>query len=563
MEKRRNARNAVHTRARRCDVDNESERFASMPFALFPFRVGGEAMSHDDPWNLLTAPLIRIHTDTGMTRASLPQVLAGLGEDRIEDFPGLQRHQRDPWHLFLTQLATMALDRQGLRDPCQNEAFWRRALLELSHGEASAWRLVERNLESPAFLQTPWPKSRGAPSAQLFSSDALDALQTAKNHELKSARNDGMEVDLWLYALMSLQTTSGYSGPGNHGIARMNSGFGSRIILELVRNERWSIRFCDAVRRLFDHRQVILQGPNRWGYQRGGKALLWLDPWDGTNSRPLAGLDPSFIEICRIVRLFHGENGRLVAAKAPTKRPLLDAKAMGGVVGDPWTPVRIDQAPPKALTLNENGFTAEWQRRLLFADGVELSPLQSPIPDWSESCLLTASVIVRGQGRTDGLHFLRIPIPAKARSWIFGNKRASLNDRTKAAIQAAGEVERSALKPAVLAWLQGAPEQLSFDGPTVHWWKKVQGGYTRAWHVRLFPWLWKTAERSEQEAIHLWQGMIAEDARRSFRIGIETLPSPSAQRWKAYVTAECILEGAMRNRMRLIHKSESREGTHG
>ena len=58
--------------------------------------------------------------------------------------------------------------------------------------------------------------------------DALDILPTAKNHDVKSSRVASPDFDEWIFALISLQTMAGFYGRGNYGIARMNSGHGSR-----------------------------------------------------------------------------------------------------------------------------------------------------------------------------------------------------------------------------------------------------------------------------------------------------------------------------------------------
>ena len=64
--------------------------------------------------------------------------------------------------------------------------------------------------------------------------DELDVLITAKNHDLKrSAGRPGAAQD-WIFALVSLQTGEGYGGSGNHGIARMNGGSSSRLMLGLA-----------------------------------------------------------------------------------------------------------------------------------------------------------------------------------------------------------------------------------------------------------------------------------------------------------------------------------------
>jgi len=504
---------------------------------------------HKDRWDLLRSPLIRVRTAKGHTRASLPQLLAMLGRNEVEGYPGLQRHQEDPWHVFLVQLATMALARSDRSDPVQDEAFWRDALLQLSEGKPSAWRLVEPDLSEPAFFQPPWSPVGKPCEPSIFSADGIDALSVAKNHDLKSDRSRATEADVWLFSLMSLQTTAGYFGSGNHGIARMNGGLGSRIIVELVHDLRWGVRFCDAVVRALAHRSALCE-ENRWGYDPQGIALLWLLPWDGKkgSSRALAGLDPMFVEICRIVRLVETESG-LAAATAPTKCPRLSAAEMRGVVGDPWTPIREEKDSAKALTLNEAGFTAERQRQLLFEDGIKLSILQKPLKKPGELRLI-GSAIVRGQGRTDGFHAMELRVPEQVRSLLFGGRRDELNERAKQAIELTDRAERKALKPAVFLYLQGAPDQVQLgQDETDRWWRKVQTRFRQRWEGELFPWLWRTAERDEQDAYREWVRFLVSEAKKTLQTAMQAMPTHQAVRWKARVRAEGMLWGLLRKHL--------------
>ena len=62
--------------------------------------------------NLLTDLVFRVRTPEGPATASLPELLALLGEDRVDSLPGLQRHQEDAFHIFLCYLAGAVLDHE-------------------------------------------------------------------------------------------------------------------------------------------------------------------------------------------------------------------------------------------------------------------------------------------------------------------------------------------------------------------------------------------------------------------------------------------------------------------
>src|SRR5690606_1463419 len=146
-------------------------------------------------------------------------------------------HQQDPFHVFLTSLATAVLARDNESDPVQSAGHWRERLRRLA-GIAGddAWMLEVGDRSRSAFIQPTVPaRDHRRLSLSAATPDALDVLQTAKNHDVKSARASRPHVDYWIYAIISLQTMSGFLGRGNYGISKMNSGFGNRSIVELLR----------------------------------------------------------------------------------------------------------------------------------------------------------------------------------------------------------------------------------------------------------------------------------------------------------------------------------------
>jgi CRISPR system Cascade subunit CasA len=495
--------------------------------------------------NLLTEPAIRVHTADGAQPLSLPNLLEALGEDRVESFPGLQRHQEEAFHVFLCYLAGAALARSPRADPVQPAAFWTEALRRLAgRDDDSAWTLVVADPTRPALLQPPlaapyefaaeFRTERGTP-------DAIDVLLTAKNHDIKAARAVAPQPDEWLYALVSLQTTAGYVLK-HQGIARMNSGFGSRAYVSLVYGESPGEHWLRDTRKLLAVRPALLQSP--WPYRADGVVLTWLRPWNRKTSLAVAELDPFFIEVARGVRLLR-RNGRIVARTATEQAPRIDAKTYHGVLGDPWTPVNRND-PKKgesALTVGPSGFTPELLRNLIFEDGFALAPMQRPDRDSGDRPVrFTAAVLVRGQGITDGFRNAVVPVPAALAPRLFqpGPDRERLARLSKAALADAADLRNRALKPAVLALLQAGVERIDFDKrETAGWWRHSAQHYAAAWGAAFFPWLWQTADAgTDAEALTRWRHRLHALGLASLAEALARSPGREGRRFRAQVRAE-------------------------
>src|SRR5690606_12271089 len=132
----------------------------------------------------------------------------------------------------------------------------------------------------------------------------------------------------------------------------------------------------------------------------------------------------------------------------------------------------------KALTVSPAGLTPELLRRLVFGDRLVRTPLHHPLPDWQGTLWLRVSVLVRGQGITEGFHEQEIPIPQRVRLRLFGGSREEREvfaDLARAATEAAGMMQNRVLKPAVFTYLQGAPEKLKLDREAVvAWWTRCE-----------------------------------------------------------------------------------------
>lgn len=446
--------------------------------------------------NLLTDPIFRTHTNQGPQSLSLPALLSALGRDEVKSLPGLQRHQEDPLHIFLCYLAAAVLDRQGTTDAHRSSAFWRDGIRKLTgSGDDDAWTLVVKDVTKPAFMQPAMPAAADAQQLKpnAYTPDEMDILPTAKNHDIKTARAIKPQADEWCYALISLQTMAGYFGRGNFGIARMNGGFASRPCVELQQDRSPGGRWHRGICRLLALRTDLLKPP--WPYRDGGALLLWQLPWSGIDSLDLSKLDPFFIEVARIVRLIE-TGGQIVAMAKPSNAARIQAKAQLGVMGDPWIPLNAGHKELTALTVSATGLTPGLLQKLIFEDGFTPAAMQKPAPDEvGKSVWFYASVLVRGQGTTDGFYSTHLPIPAKASFALFGGSRQrdQLGKLSKEGLNDAKAVQNKVLKVALFSLLEAGPDKVNFDKREVSAWADQSAReFTETWSRDYFDWLWHT-----------------------------------------------------------------------
>lgn len=519
--------------------------------------------------NLLMDPLFRVVTEKGPERLNLPALLAGLGKRSIRHLVGIQRHQYDAFHVFLCYLAGAVLTRSGSQNPVQDEAFWMEGLLGLAgHAGDDAWQLVPGSDAKSAFMQPPLLGDERGASSVMTTPDQLDLLLTAKNHDLKQARATAAQVDTWIYALVNLQTMSGFGGQGNYGISRMNSGYGNRSIVELSRKRGAGQRWIDAIKRLIEHREYVLG--ESFGYDPTGLVLVWIKPWDGNTSLRLSELDPFYIEICRRIRL-RGPGIIESAEFYPSRQPRISAGELKGVVGDPWLPVDlkgIGQAKDggsKALTFPPTGITAEHMRRLLFEDGLQTSALQKPFPGWKDDLWLSASVLVRGQGITEGFHSWEVQIPEQKTMRIFrkSSERDTLEKLSREAIDSAAKMQYRILKPAVYAYVLGAPEKLDLDDPYGNSaWTRASRQFEALWSLEYFPWLFSVPESFDYEKEHhRWVKILQQRALRVLQGVEEGMATHSGRQYRIRTEARSRFWGGFYKNFEFMRRDRNENGT--
>lgn len=488
--------------------------------------------------NLLTNPVV---STSSRECLSFPALLAAMAQGKVAQFPALRPHQRAAWHMFLVQLAALALWKAKETDPPNDSATWVALLRGLTpdHPDDAPWRMVVEDLSKPAFLQPPAPN--GLKWSPVATPDALDLLITARNHDLKQAVARAAEAEDWLFALVSLQTSDGYGGKDNYGIARMNGGSSSRPMLGLAPAQGKDYALNPSawwkrdVKRLLAERQA---GQGLELGREGGAALLWCLDWPEGRQLDLLELDPWFIEICRRVRLVRTEKA-LSAVRATSKASRINAKAHHGNVGDPWAPVH--KGDGKSLTLGGGDFGYRKMAELLFGDW-KVPSLATLGPEEKETAgdmLLVAEALSRGNSKTEGFKSRVIPVPYTAVRLFQSPDAAEISTTQVNEIKAFDEALRNAI--ALLAgrgdWDNVGKSQYDVSRP-------ARERFDRIADRLFFPHLWKrlAAESSDDlqaadTAGHSFRRALYGAARAELTTALPGIPCAAIQRPKAEARA--------------------------
>lgn len=493
--------------------------------------------------DLLADPLISVRRQGREERLNLPVLLAALSAGEIEGFLQLRPHQADPWHVFLVQLAASIQARRPTPDLPMDASYWHDGLLDLANGETSAWQLIVEDTSKPAFLQHPWrPGDEGVFKPKAMTPDELDVLVTAKNHDVKMARMSEATPESWLYALLLLQTTSGYDGKGNYGIVRMNGGYASRPIIVWAESLHPSRRFIAEVKQLIALRQTTCQ---QYGYRDRGIVLTWLAPWEKSDHQyRITELEPWFIEAARAIRLRLDDKGKIMALGTTSNARQIGPKTLeNGDVGDPWIPLNTTDKKKgrSALTLSSEGFTPKRVTELLFQQEFELTALQQPKTGTADGWFI-GSCLARGQGSTEGFHRLELPIPAEARWALLDTAtRETLGRLAQELLKDAKDVQKT-ISAVLTLLIKGGPEQAdsgrdanksSARDAIKSWLEQAHRDFGRDWEALFFPTLWRGVDQAHAQVRRDWQQQLIKRAEKIVLSAAERVPMPSNRTWRA------------------------------
>ena len=509
-------------------------------------------------FNLLDESVIPIDFGGGQTATTLPGVFGALARDDVAAFPGLTAHQAQAWYQFLTQLGALGCLQARLDTPPRDADAWRVLLSGLTPDAAdAAWSLVGEDPTLPACLQPPTNEIDKFQEAA-DTPDKLDVLVTAKNHDRKAGQAVQSGPHLWFYSLMSLQTTDGYAGRFNYGIARMNGFYSSRVLVDRRPNGRWGRRVDRGIRMLLTRRAEIVKDAGDDVYREtGGLGLTWLRSWDSDTPIRMSELDPFFIEVCRRLRLTATPQGRIRALKRPSHHARIDAAALKGNVSDPWVPINRGKGEGTALTVSGAGFDYRLARQILLDRRAFKAPiaLRELNDERDRDGEIHMAVLVRGQGKTEGLHeriiplprsiAMRLPLKTEPHGYAENSTLAELSERM---VDSAGRA-RKVLRQAILVYLQG-PEDPDFQradaAPTL-------ARYDRAVDQTFFASLFSAAETGSDEGDRRWQQFLNAEAFRVARSVWDRTSAPSTRREKARAASEAALFGGLRKQLPDAH----------
>lgn len=516
--------------------------------------------------NLLAQPLIHA---VPYGQVTLPGLLAALARDEVESFPALRPHQGPSWHMFLVQLAALALRPSGNNDIFEDEAAWASALRDLTPGFSAdePWHLVVDDWKQPAFLQPPVPGgvTLGNP---VPTPDALDLLITAKNHDLKqSVARQGQPED-WLFALVSLQTGGTYSKAGRDrnywNAVRTGNSYAPRVLVGLAPVPEAGARMAPRLGAWF-RRDVTALLETRVSeleqndfFAENGIGLTWLAPWPEGEQFQLNDraphLDIWFIEVCRRLRLqMKGE--AITANMTGTEKRRINDNGLDGKIGDPWTPIPKDPEK-KALSLSKKGFDYRVLTKVLFGEDnahdwilpVLAKPLS--INNNSQTLFLIAQGIAaeRQKSGTLGYHSRILPIAGKV-SRALGPRREQLHELAKSQTATIAVFGKAIGDSLALAAARGDREKRKKDHYIYS--REAQSRFDRAVDGIFFQHLWDHLEAQDKgpdalEAAKLrWARTLYDFARTAFEAALPAIPCAGMFRPRAEARARSAFTGSI------------------
>ena len=320
----------------------------------------------------------------------------------------------------------------------------------------------------------------------------------------------------------------------------MNGGFANRPGFSIAPPGGVGAHVMRDLRRLIAIRDDVL---NRLDlFDEDGLALVWLRPWDGTNSLSPKELNPYYVEICRRVRLIERDGGMSALAAGSKVARISFGKDANGLTGDPWTPIEAKDGEAKALTVDARGFSYKRLSDILFENGFQHAPLQLIGPGDRQDCAYVA--LARGQGKTEGLHERRIVVPPKAAGYWRSGELEPLAWLSRDRIEQAGKL-RSALRYALMVLFQNGPDRADFKprdpssdkraGPFL---AAFEAEVDRDFFERLFGEFEADGDAAQHDVRKRWLLYLRERGGRILKTAETGSPASTVRRHRAWVRAE-------------------------
>jgi CRISPR system Cascade subunit CasA len=224
---------------------------------------------------------------------------------------------------------------------------------------------------------------------------------------------------------------------------------------------------------------------------------------------------------------------------------------------DPWAPIKADRS--SSHTPTGAGFGYRQMATLLDAKKIVRPLLSEPHNgDASEGLSIVAAALVRGQGKTEGLH--RRSVPVSRWETISAYEEAPLDRIGAVAEKRAGEANEASrrLGRALISLVQGGPEKARLDDDaakkkTERWLEQFNRMVDGEFFDAPF---W--AEAAGDEANHRsdWRNRLYGIACDVFDTAIKAVPRTEVRRIRAIARARSFLDGQMRKWINEVQHGE-------
>jgi CRISPR system Cascade subunit CasA len=172
---------------------------------------------------------------------------------------------------------------------------------------------------------------------------------------------------------------------------------------------------------------------------------------------------------------------------------------------------------------------------------------------------IVAAGLARGQGKTEGFHLRRIPVPAHARARLVDEADRQLAEAADRQERDAGTMAQRVLRPAVLCAFEKGPERLDFNArEAAAAAAPFMQEFDAAIDANFFPALWGSLKEEPDEAERAWQGILQDHAEKTFHKALRAGPRTEARRFIVAARAESMFAGALYRQFPALRRSPDR-----